>query len=249
MLRAYLILTAAWVLPSSVAGQSLEQRLATIDRGTVHLNFAARPGICGSGNSIRDLSSLEGSEEWEADCQSQPVRVALRVHDRRVVAVRTYVGGRWRSGSSARDLGTIRPQDAATYFLRLAAQGIDLSGDPVLPATLADSVAIWPELLTLARSNSVPDDRRRSAIFWLGQAYGTAVAGALDSIAGDESTDSEIRKHAVFALSQRRSDEAVPALIRIARTSRDPELKRTALFWLGQSEDPRALDLFEEILR
>jgi hypothetical protein len=41
----------------------------------------------------------------------------------------------------------------------------------------------------------------------------------------------------------------VPALIRIARTNPHPELRRTALFWLGQSEDPRALTLFEEILR
>jgi HEAT repeat protein len=58
-----------------------------------------------------------------------------------------------------------------------------------------------------------------------------------------------VRKQAVFALSQRPSDEAVPALIRIARSNREPEIRRTALFWLGQSEDPRALGLFEEILR
>ena len=125
----------------------------------------------------------------------------------------------------------------------------DLSGDPVLPATLADSVTLWPALLRLARSERVPEERRRSAIFWLGQAAGDAVDGALDSIANDNRAERDIRKQAVFALSQRSSEEAVPALIRIARTSPDPELRKTALFWLGQSEDPRALDLFEEILR
>jgi HEAT repeat protein len=52
----------------------------------------------------------------------------------------------------------------------------------------------------------------------------------------------------VFALSQRPSEESVPALIRIARTNRHPELRKTALFWLGQSEDPRAITLFEELL-
>jgi HEAT repeat protein len=50
-------------------------------------------------------------------------------------------------------------------------------------------------------------------------------------------------------LSQRSADEAVPALIQIAKRNPDPEVRRTALFWLGQSEDPRALALFEEILR
>jgi hypothetical protein len=37
--------------------------------------------------------------------------------------------------------------------------------------------------------------------------------------------------------------------MRIARTNDDPELRKTALFWLGQSEDPRAVTLFEEILK
>ena len=57
-----------------------------------------------------------------------------------------------------------------------------------------------------------------------------------------------MREHAVFALSQLRHDEGVPILIRVARTNRDPSIRRKALFWLGQSDDPRALGLFEEIL-
>lgn len=247
MLRTYLMWSALWVLPSTVTGQALERRLAAVDNGTVHLEFAARQGICGDG--IHNLSSRVESDEWEMDCERQPVRVALRVRNHKVIGVRTYVGGRWRRGLSAQDFGTVGPQEAARYFLRLAAESSDVSGDPVLPATLADSVTIWPSLLHLARSARLPEERRRTAIFWLGQAAGTAVAGALDSIADDENSGREIRKHAVFALSQRPADEAVPALIRIARTSRDPELRRTALFWLGQSEDPRALDLFEQILR
>jgi len=226
----------------------IARQLAGVDNGTARLSFAARPGVCGS--QFHGSDSRKDSEEWESDCESQPVRVALRVQDHRVVEVRTYVGGRWRSGSvSARDLGTVRPQDAAAYFLHLAAQPNEVSGDPLLPATLADSVTIWPSLLELARSTGLPEERRRQAIFWLGQAAGDAIDGALDSIAGDNGTDQDIRKHAVFALSQRSSDQAVPALIHIARTSRDPELRKTALFWLGQSEDPRALDLFEQILR
>jgi HEAT repeat protein len=52
----------------------------------------------------------------------------------------------------------------------------------------------------------------------------------------------------VFALSQRPRDEGVPALIRIARENPDPELRKKAIFWLGQSDDPRALALFEELL-
>jgi HEAT repeat protein len=241
----YLLLLS--VSPACLAAQSLEQRVSAVETGTVHLSFAARPCVCGE-RTTRPGNG-DGSEDWEDDCETQPIRVALQLREHRVVGIRTYVGGRWRSGARATDLGTVRSQEAAPYFMNLAAGAGELSGDPILPATLADSVTIWPSLLRLARTSTLPEERRRTAVFWLGQAAGSAAGGALDSIAGDSLGNREIRKQAIFALSQRSNNEGVPILIRIARTSPDRELRRTALFWLGQSQDPRALDLFEEILR
>jgi hypothetical protein len=234
-------------LPAIADSQTLAQRIAAVGNGTVRLSFVARPGVCGDG--MHNIRMADGNEEWENDCGSQPVRVALQIYDRRVTDVRSYVGGRWRDGRTARDLGTVRPQDAAAYLISLAERDDDVSGDALLPATLADSVTIWPALLRLARNPAVPQETRRTAVFWLGQAAGAAAASSLDSIAGDRSGDREVRKQAVFALSQRSQNEGVPALLRIARTNPDPELRKTAIFWLGQSEDPRALALFEEILR
>jgi hypothetical protein len=234
------------ILPASLSAQTLEQRIAGVSGGTVYLSFAARPGVCGGGADNVHMRPVD--RDWEDDCEGQPVRVVLRISDHQVTGVRTYVGGRWRGGTAARDLGIVRPHDAAAYFLALAAREVELAGDPVLPATLADSVTIWPSLLRLARNRRLPEKRRRTAVFWLGQAAGAAAGRALDSIAADVRGDREVRKHAVVALSQR-SEEGVPALIRIARSNPDPELRKTALFWLGQSDDPRALDLFEEILR
>jgi hypothetical protein len=34
----------------------------------------------------------------------------------------------------------------------------------------------------------------------------------------------------------------------VARNNRSPEIKKKAMFWLGQSKDPRAITFFEEIL-
>jgi hypothetical protein len=245
--RGSLILTLGWMLPAHLSGQSLEHRVAALGSGNIQLSFAGRPSICGNG--LNNISIPQANDEWVADCEAQPVRVALRVHNGRVVSIRTYVGGRWRSRTSVNDFGTVRPQDAAAYLLKLAAQPGELSGDPLLPATLADSVTIWPSLLRLARTQQLPEERRRSAIFWLGQAAGAAAASALDSVAIDRNGSREVRKQAVFALSQRPASEGVPALLRIARTNHDPEIRKTAIFWLAQSEDPRALELFEEILR
>jgi HEAT repeat protein len=162
------------------------------------------------------------------------------------------VGGRWVPDPGSVDLGTVNSPEAARYFIDLALGTGDRASDDedvLLPAVLADSITVWPSLVKIARSSGASEKLRGRAVFWLGQAASEAAGLALDSIAGDERGDREVRKHAIFALSQRSTDEAVPALIRIARTNDDPELRRTALFWLGQSEDPRAVTLFEEILK
>jgi hypothetical protein len=35
----------------------------------------------------------------------------------------------------------------------------------------------------------------------------------------------------------------------VAKNNRNPEVRKQAMFWLGQSQDPRALTFFEEVLR
>jgi len=244
-----LVLLLTPLLPRCLSAQTLAQRVAVVEEGTVRLSFAARPGVCGDWEN--GITMRQDSDEWQADCGSQPVRVALRVRGNRVHSVRTYVGGRWLPDRWSTDLGTVGVREAADYFVGLAERTGDIrvGGDPLLPAVLADSVVIWPSLLRLARAPKVSEGARSKAIFWLGQAAGEAASTALDSIVHDNRGDREVRKKAIFALSQRSKDEGVPALIRIARANPDPELRKTALFWLGQSEDPRALDLFEEILK
>jgi HEAT repeat protein len=49
-------------------------------------------------------------------------------------------------------------------------------------------------------------------------------------------------------MSQLPHEDGVPALIRVARGNKSPAVRKSALFWLGQTNDPRAIALFEEIL-
>jgi hypothetical protein len=239
------------LLPAPLSAQTLAQRVQDAGDGTVRLSFAAREGVCSSGPGSITIMDDDDDEEWESDCERGPVRVSLRVQGGRVAESETYVGGRWRAGRDrVTDLGLVPAREAADLLLALAPQvGDDDGGELMTAATLADSAVVWPRLLRLARDTRVREETRRQAVFWLGQAAGDEAAKGLDSIAADGAGDIEIRKQAVFALSQRPADEGVPVLIRIARTNRHPELRKTALFWLGQSEDPRALTLFEEILR
>jgi HEAT repeat protein len=120
--------------------------------------------------------------------------------------------------------------------------------DAIFPATIADSAEPWPGLLRIARSDDRPRETRKQAVFWLGQAAGEAATVGLDSLSRDASVDREVQKAVVFAFSQRPREEGIPALIRIARSHRDADVRRDAVFWLGQSNDPRAIALFEELL-
>jgi hypothetical protein len=87
-----------------------------------------------------------------------------------VVRIRTHIGGQWGPATSVTDLGAVSPREAAAYFIRLARRDSDYDGSPVLPATLADSVIVWPDLVRLARDRSLRAERRREAVFWLSQA-------------------------------------------------------------------------------
>jgi hypothetical protein len=235
--------------PAALQGQSLAARLRTAGEGPVHLSFAARPGVCSGGGHGITMREADDAGEWESDCGRGPVLVSLRLRSGRVTSAETWVGGRWKAGSTATDLGTVSAPEAAALLLDLVPSAGVAGAELVSAATLADSAVVWPALLRLAQDPRLPEDTRRQAVFWLGQAAGAEATRGLDSIVRDDRGDLEVRKQAVFALSQRPSDEAVPALIRIARSSREPEILRSALFWLGQSDDPRALGLFEEILR
>jgi hypothetical protein len=242
--------------------QSIASKVARVSNGTVRMTFAARPGICGSGNSIMHSNgrgrttwgdnswNRSRDVEWESDCSLGPARVVLDRRNGELTDLRFYVGGRWRpAAADVVDLGTVSAHEAADYLVSIAQSEKGSMGEKaIFPATIADSADIWPALIRVARNSDLPRSTRTQSVFWLGQAAGDAATANLNSIVGDNSVDREVRESAVFALSQRPRDEGVPALISVARTNRDPEIRKKALFWLGQSHDPRALDLFEELL-
>ncbi len=246
-MRLMMLVTLVAGAAPALAGQSLEQRIGDVRDGTVRFSFAARPGVCGNGESSISYHDGGNRGEWEGGCVGGPVRVVAERAGGRTTGLRTYVGGQWRR-SATLDLGMVGAPEASRWLLALAERNEAAADDAILPATLADSVVTWPALLRIARNDRIRREARKSAVFWLGQAAGDAATRGLDSLVGDARNDREIRESAVFALSQRPEGEGVPVLVRLARTDRDPEIRRKAIFWLGQSDAPAALALFEELL-
>jgi len=87
---------------------------------------------------------------------------------------------------------------------------------------------------------------RERAFFWVGQD---------DDLSTDELIrlyetfpEGESRRQAIYVIAQRRDEVAMEFMLRLARAEGDPQLRRIAIFWLGDSPDPRALELFEQLL-
>lgn len=243
------ILLAALVVArpgSSTLAQSLSGRIASVRDGHVRFSFEARPGVCGNG---RNISTRWSTSDWEPWCEPGPVRVVVQLQNGRPLDLDTYVGGRWRARrDSVTDLGDVEPSDAVAYLLTVAKGAEGRTAEhAILPIALAD-LETWPQLLSLAKDAARPRAVRRSAVFWLGQAAGEAAVEGLTGIIAERDEDVEVKKSAIFALSQLRQGGGVEPLIQIARSNRDPRLRKQAIFWLGQSDDPRAIALFEELL-
>src|SRR5690349_22838294 len=244
-----------------VHGQDIAQRVSAVRNGAVELHFASRPGVCGNGDEGISVGRSMHMGRYDADdaafCAPGPVRVRLRVEDGTVRDIRTSVGRPSPRPSDERttDLGAVSAASAAAYFLELAkSAGSHVSNVAITPAILADSAYPWHELLAVARDRETRSSgTRSSAALWLSRFAGAKLSGRTNDLSAPDddepvSDDSQARTSAVFALSQLRNHEGVPPLLQVAQTNPDARVRRQALFWLGQSGDPRALDLFERIL-
>ncbi|HEX6940598.1 MAG TPA: HEAT repeat domain-containing protein [Longimicrobiales bacterium] len=100
-------------------------------------------------------------------------------------------------------------------------------------------------LMEVALDTTAGIKLRKSALFWASQA-GAPIA-ELTALYG-RMPDREMKEQLIFIYSQRDEPAAVDQLIRIARGEADPELRKKAIFWLGQSRDPRAAEFLLEVI-
>jgi HEAT repeat protein len=174
----------------------------------------------------------------------------------------TFVGGSWPAGERATDLGTVNSSEAAAYFFALVPEleGRSNKGRLLLPAVLAADNRTVARLISLARDGARRQDTRSGAIQWIGLLGDASVVPTLVAFARqDVSTRADdidrddthgkkgLASGAVAALSFLENGAGVPALIDFARNG-TPAVRRSAVFWLGQTGDQRALTALHGVI-
>lgn len=261
-----LALLAFLALPQPVRGTQEDgpETLRAVVRSTdgpVTFEFAARPGVWGDGRTW-NVGFEEASPGTRCPgCTNGPIRITVQVNAGRETTLRSRVGGVpgvdpehvALEDGRARNLGEVDPSTAAAYLLDLVERERPLmdgeSKEEALQAAVsARGVRTEASLLRIARDRQQVEDVRKAALFWAAHEAGARAANAIEEVAVADDEETEVQEAAVFALSRLPGRRGTDALLRVARENRNPEIVRTTYFWLGQTDDPRALALFEEIL-
>jgi HEAT repeat protein len=101
-------------------------------------------------------------------------------------------------------------------------------------------------LMNIALNPKEDIELRKKALFWAGQ---SGVAISEMSKLYDQMNHTEMREQIIFVLSQRQRDPAaMDKLFDIAKNEKDAELRKKAIFWLGQSRDPRVQQFLMDLI-
>lgn len=142
-----------------------------------------------------------------------------------------------------------RGEAAVDDLLKLfdAEQNTDVKRSVLQTLSEIKSTRVEDKLFEVARGSDSLDVRRQ-AIRLLGERVSKRSFDFLSQTAQAADGTTEVQVQAVRAISERRSEESVPLLIKIARTHQNQLVRKQAIRSLGESGDPRAVEFFREVL-
>lgn len=209
------------------------------DLGTVAAHDAAR-FLLGQARSL-------GGHDAAAAIFGAALVDSVNVHgDLRALAGDASLGDDVR-GDAMIALGgdDIDPDDVA-YLERLSTTASDRLAERIfLAISRADDPKAGEWLLGVAADSTRSTHVREQALFWAGQ---SDIPTARLANAYAHSPNDAMKRRFIFVLSQRHDTDALDALMRIAREDPDRGARKQALFWLGQSHDPRAIHFLEQLV-
>jgi hypothetical protein len=205
-------------------------------------------------DSVAYLATLvKGSDERATKRVTDGALSAIALHDDKSVDPVLEQVARTGDTKSLRHsaafwLGNTRGQTGYEALTRLRSSEDDKFREH-LTFCFSQSNASEAQSTLIDMAKNDPASRvRGQALFWIAQKAQKKSDADVIRQAADNDPDADIKKKAVFALSQIPHGEGVPDLIRVAKENKSREVRKQAMFWLGQSKDPRALEFFESVL-
>jgi HEAT repeat protein len=101
-------------------------------------------------------------------------------------------------------------------------------------------------LVGIAMNERESMDLRKQALFWAGNQRAVSLAEVATLY--DRVGEKEMKEQIIFVLSQNKAEAAVDKLMDIARRDPDRDMRSKAIFWLGQSRDPRIIKFLEDLI-
>ncbi len=217
---------------------------------------ARRTAVRQLGHFERDDAVEELMKIYASDANVEVKRAALRslaetknarAQARLLEVARTETNNELRK-TAIRVLGE-RGEAAIDDLLKLfdSEQTPDVKRTVLQTLSEIKSARVEDKLFEVARSND-SIELRRHAIRLLGERAGKRSFDFLSATAQSTDANAEVQVQAVRAIAERRTEESVPLLIKIAKTHPNYTVRKQAIRSLGESGDPRAIEYFREVL-
>ena len=100
-------------------------------------------------------------------------------------------------------------------------------------------------LLDVALDNAQNEAVRKQALFSAGQA---GVPSSELASLYDKLTDRDLKYQIIWVMSEAHDRSGSDKLVEIAQKDKDPEMRKKAIFWLGQKNDPRISQILLDII-
>lgn len=147
-------------------------------------------------------------------------------------------------------LGQRRSSENAEFLRNLYSRLGDQNLKEKILFSLSQQKAVGNDqwLVSIALNTKEDMELRKKALFWAGQT-GMPIPQLSELYDRMGAADTEMKEQIIFVLSQRQRDRAaVDKLFDIARNEKQPELRKKAIFWLGQSRDPRVQQFLLDLI-
>jgi TolA-binding protein len=203
--------------------------------------------------TVAALDSILQDPKTDPEIQEKAIFALSQHRNPRAAAILCTYSGRRDRPAELREksifwLGQRRSAENQTCLMNLYKnlENDDLKEKVIFSVSQMGGADNYRWLMDIALNTRENIELRKKALFWAGQGRNVDVADLVRLY--DSMNDREMKEQLIFVYSQRREEAALEKLFQIGKNDPDRELRKKAIFWVGQSRSPRAAQYLQELI-